>query len=63
MPSNEFRLKIQKMEDGTMQLLAVNYQLPLDTIVMQLRVILDDLDKRYFSTAGENITFINQPKE
>lgn len=51
------------MEDGTMQLLAVNYQLPLDTIVMQLRVILDDLDKRYFSTAGENITFINQPKE
>lgn len=60
MSSAEFGLRIIQTEDGIVQLIAQNKQLPLDTIVMQLRVLIEDLDKRY-STAA-NITFINTPK-
>ena len=61
MPKAEFGLRIVQEEDGIVQLIAQNNHLPLDTIVMQLRVLIEDLDKRYSSAA--NITFINQPKE
>ena len=61
MPNAEFGLTIVQTEDGIIQLIAQNKQLPLDTIVMHLRVLLEDLDKRYSSAA--NITFINHPKE
>jgi hypothetical protein len=60
MSSAEFGLKIVQTDDGIVQLIAQNKQLPLDTIVMQLRVFVEDLDKRYSSAA--NITFINKPK-
>ncbi len=61
MPNAEFGLKIVQTEDGIVQLIAQNKQLPLDTIIMQLRVLIDDFDKRYSSAA--NITFINHPKK
>ena len=60
MPKAEFGLRIVQDEDGIVQLIAQNNHLPLGTIVMQLRVLIEDLDKRYSSAA--NITFINQPK-
>jgi hypothetical protein len=60
MQNAEFAIKIVQTEDGIVQLIAQNKKLPLDTIIMQLRVLIDDLDKRYSSAA--NITFINKPE-
>lgn len=62
MQEGKFFIKIEYNENGTLNLIAANSKLPIETVLMQLRSFCHDMDKRYFGIAAENSFFTNDEK-
>jgi len=57
MQKSRFALVIEKDENGRVSVAAANRNMPMDTVLMQLRVFFLDQDDRYFANAIKNISF------